>query len=236
MGTANYSPNKQELVQSGEYNLSTHTRNRVELYGFESYLFRIVPQYGNIQTDSKTLTNHPNEFVKVFDASCLNYKNPIENHFKKSIAPLIWDQQLFSETPELNEASRSYGVNFGWSLSTHDAKGTTSILSLTRRSAPVSPQEFSNKIGDLMWLCHQLHTSMSETLSANKIIETNNRLSVRELEILKWTAQGKTASDIGMILNLTTRTVNFHISSAMRKMGATNKTSAVVIAAKCGLL
>ncbi|MCU1757814.1 LuxR C-terminal-related transcriptional regulator [Pseudomonas helleri] len=39
-----------------------------------------------------------------------------------------------------------------------------------------------------------------------------------------------------MILSLTPRTVNFHISSAMRKMGATNKTSAVVIAAKCGLL
>ncbi|WP_186348989.1 LuxR C-terminal-related transcriptional regulator [Pseudomonas lundensis] len=53
---------------------------------------------------------------------------------------------------------------------------------------------------------------------------------------MKWTAEGKTAFDIGMILSLTTRTVNFHISSAIRKMGANNKTSAVVIATKSGLL
>ncbi len=237
MGTANYSPQKQELVQLGEYNLSTHTRNRIELFGFESYFFRIAPRYGNIQKDSKTLTNYPIEFIKAFDASCLTHKNPIENHFKSSIAPLLWDQQLFSETPGLQEASHSYGLNYGWSLSAHDAKGTISILSLSRSSAPVSPQEFSNKIGDLLWLCHQLHTAMSETLAVStKVIEANNRLSVRELEILKWTAQGKTASDIGMILSLTTRTVNFHISSSMRKMGATNKTSAVVLAAKCGLI
>jgi len=39
-----------------------------------------------------------------------------------------------------------------------------------------------------------------------------------------------------MILGLSTRTVNFHISSAMKKLGANNKTSAVVMAAKSGLL
>lgn len=53
---------------------------------------------------------------------------------------------------------------------------------------------------------------------------------------MKWTAEGKIASDIGMILGLSTRTVNFHISSAMKKLGANNKTSAVVMAAKSGLL
>ncbi len=62
------------------------------------------------------------------------------------------------------------------------------------------------------------------------------RLSCREIEILKWTAEGKIAADIGTILSLSTRTVNFHISSAIRKLGANNKTSAVVMAAKSGLL
>ena len=52
---------------------------------------------------------------------------------------------------------------------------------------------------------------------------------------MKWTAEGKIASDIGMILGLSTRTVNFHISSAMKKLGAA-MTSAVVMAAKSGLL
>lgn len=39
-----------------------------------------------------------------------------------------------------------------------------------------------------------------------------------------------------MILGLTTRTVNFHISSAIRKLGTSNKTSAVVLATQRGFI
>jgi len=237
MGTANRVYTKQELTLQGESNLLTYTRNRIELYGFDNFLFRMTTQYGDIQSDRKILTNHPTEFIDTFDASCLSHKNPIENHFKRSIDPLVWDHKLFSETPELQEVSHSYGLNYGWSLSAHDSKGTFSILSLSRRCSHISPQEFNEKVGNLLWLCHQLHMAMYENFFIDmRLNDPNNHLSVRESEVLKWTAQGKTASDIGMILNLTPRTVNFHISSAMRKMGATNKTSAVVIAAKLGLL
>lgn len=61
-------------------------------------------------------------------------------------------------------------------------------------------------------------------------------LSTREIEVLKWSAEGKTAEDIGTILNLKKRTINFHISNAIKKMGATNKTSAVAQALLSGVL
>lgn len=60
-------------------------------------------------------------------------------------------------------------------------------------------------------------------------------LTLREAEILKWSAEGKTAAEVAMILDLKLRTVNFHIGSAIRKMGVTNKTSAVVQAALHGV-
>jgi LuxR family transcriptional regulator len=60
-------------------------------------------------------------------------------------------------------------------------------------------------------------------------------LTIREVEVLKWSAAGKTAAEVAMILDLKLRTVNFHISSAIRKMGVTNKTSAVVRAALNGV-
>lgn len=97
--------------------------------------------------------------------------------------------------------------------------------------------EFSDKAANVLWLCNQLHSAMLERCHLHHRLEIHIiRLSCRELEILKWTAEGKIASDIGMILGLSTRTVNFHISSAMKKLGANNKTSAVVMAAKSGLL
>lgn len=63
-----------------------------------------------------------------------------------------------------------------------------------------------------------------------------NRLTRREREVMLWTAEGKTAFEVGVIVGLTERTVNFHISRTLAKLGATNKTQAAVKAAVLGML
>jgi DNA-binding CsgD family transcriptional regulator len=55
-------------------------------------------------------------------------------------------------------------------------------------------------------------------------------LTPREREVLTWAAQGKSAWEIGEILHITQRTVNEHVRTAARKLGATNRTQAVAIA------
>lgn len=61
------------------------------------------------------------------------------------------------------------------------------------------------------------------------------QLTEREIEILKWTAAGKTADDIALILSMKKRTVHFHVANAVQKMGVCNKTAAVVQAALHGM-
>ena len=61
-------------------------------------------------------------------------------------------------------------------------------------------------------------------------------LTPREIEVLKWSADGKTAAEIGDILSISIPTVNFHIKNAVQKMKAANKTAAVVQALMAGLL
>jgi len=55
-------------------------------------------------------------------------------------------------------------------------------------------------------------------------------LTPREREVLAWVAQGKSAWEIGEILNITKRTVDEHAQAAVRKLGAVNRTHAVAIA------
>jgi DNA-binding CsgD family transcriptional regulator len=52
-------------------------------------------------------------------------------------------------------------------------------------------------------------------------------LSARELEVLRWTADGKTADEIAPALGITARTVNFHIANVMDTLDVPNKTAAV---------
>jgi LuxR family transcriptional regulator, quorum-sensing system regulator BjaR1 len=58
----------------------------------------------------------------------------------------------------------------------------------------------------------------------------SSSLTVREREVLAWVAQGKSAREIGEILHITKRTVDEHVQSAIRKLGALNRTHAVAIA------
>jgi LuxR family quorum-sensing system transcriptional regulator SolR len=66
--------------------------------------------------------------------------------------------------------------------------------------------------------------------------ESTAQLNVREREVMRWTAEGKTSYEIGRILIISTGTVNYHINNAVRKLNAVNKIQAVVKAALLGLL
>jgi DNA-binding response OmpR family regulator len=56
-------------------------------------------------------------------------------------------------------------------------------------------------------------------------------LRERELETLTWAARGKTFWEIGEILGLSKRTVEFHLENARRKLGVATRTQALVKAA-----
>jgi len=61
-------------------------------------------------------------------------------------------------------------------------------------------------------------------------------LTPRELECLYWVAIGKTSWEIGHIIGVTERTVNFHIRRVCEKLGVARRQAAVTIALQHGLL
>jgi DNA-binding CsgD family transcriptional regulator len=60
-------------------------------------------------------------------------------------------------------------------------------------------------------------------------------LTPRELEVLRWTLEGKTAWEVGAILNITERTAVLHLDNATLKLQAKNKHQAVLKALRYGL-
>ena len=62
------------------------------------------------------------------------------------------------------------------------------------------------------------------------------KLTKRELDVLSWTAQGKTAWEVSVILGMSEKTVNFHLGNSMRKLGVSSKHQAVLKALRLGLI
>lgn len=61
-------------------------------------------------------------------------------------------------------------------------------------------------------------------------------LTARQIECLRWTAEGKSSWDIAQILGISPRTVDEHLDNACRKLGVKRRAQAAVAAARAGLL
>ena len=61
-------------------------------------------------------------------------------------------------------------------------------------------------------------------------------LSDREVEVLTWSARGKTSGEIASILGLAKRTIDFHVDNARAKLGVATRIEAAVKAATGGII
>ncbi|GAB4579433.1 MAG: response regulator transcription factor [Anaerolineales bacterium] len=79
-------------------------------------------------------------------------------------------------------------------------------------------------------------TKLLQHISSHSQPELPESLTEREMDVLKLLAQGKTNKEIAGQLFITERTVKFHVSSILGKLGAGNRTEAVTLAAQMGLV
>jgi DNA-binding CsgD family transcriptional regulator len=78
---------------------------------------------------------------------------------------------------------------------------------------------------ELRILAHYFHSHILRLNGHDSSAEM--LISARELECLKWTAEGKTAAEASEILGISERTVRFHLNTAREKMKCANTTQAV---------
>jgi len=70
----------------------------------------------------------------------------------------------------------------------------------------------------------------------NKMISKKYGITGREIEVLQRLKSGGTSREIASMLDISERTVKFHIRNIMRKLKAENRTRAVVIAMEKGIV
>jgi DNA-binding CsgD family transcriptional regulator len=61
-------------------------------------------------------------------------------------------------------------------------------------------------------------------------------LTPQEVVCLRWCKEGKTNWEIGEILSISEKTAEFYLGNAMRKLGATNRITAVMVAIRRGII
>jgi LuxR family quorum-sensing system transcriptional regulator SolR len=180
--------------------------------------------------------NYSRAWQECYNARGYLQVDPTVKHALRSTLPIVWSHGLFEATPQLWEEARGHGLQFGWAQASRDAWGSIGLLTLARSAGRLTAGELHANDAKMAWLTQYAHAGMSRFILPKLVPETLVIMTAREREVLRWTAEGKTAYEISQILTVSERTVNFHINNVVSKLGASNKTQAAVKAAALGML
>lgn len=162
--------------------------------------------------------------------------DPTVAHALLSDEVVLWSDELFAACPQMRAEARAFGLVHGWAQPRRDAHGIVSLLTCVRPDPAVTDEELAAKNERLQWLSYLCHESMLKHWGETLRNDPESKLSDRELEVLRWSCDGKTSADMAEIIGVSEATVNFHMRNACMKLGTPNKTAAAVRAALMGLL
>lgn len=185
-------------------------------------------------------TTFPHEWQNRYNDRGYHRIDPVFHHCRLSHVPARWhdtmhNAALHDEQHQLFREARDAGLFDGFAIPIHGPKGELAVVGL---ASEASEREFAQLVKHARHTAHLMavhfHGAVQRVLEQD-IAETCV-LTEREIECLSWTAQGKSSWDIAQILAVSERTVNFHMSNAMRKLDVTNRTHAVAKSISDGLI
>jgi LuxR family transcriptional activator of conjugal transfer of Ti plasmids len=215
--------------------------NRFCYLGVKGDLSR-EPSTKRTADDAIFLTNVPTAWTDHYLENSFQDDDPIIKESMSARLPFNWSERhkpairSHREEVVINDGL-DFGIRRGFTVPIHGPSGEMGIMSLY---SDLADKQFLKAVHsaqhDLHVLSMHFHDAVQKTLAYGESIPKPIPLTDREVEILRWTAIGKTAWEIGSILHISERTVNFHLQNLMGKLGVHNKTHAAAKAMTFGLI
>lgn len=207
--------------------------------GFEHFVYALTISAPSLKVQHHIINGFPTKWHERYVAREYFKIDPVVHFAQSSSLPAIWSDQKFHDckSREFWDEARALGLETGMSFAVHGQPGLTGILSLSRDQALDLPaSEMAALIGRAQMFAVMVHDAVVRIDLPKLLPEQSLAMTPRELECLKWSADGKTAWEIGQILSITERTVVFHMNNVVQKLGASNKIQAIVRAVSLKLV
>ncbi len=166
-------------------------------------------------------------------------RDPVLGRLMTQPLPVVYDQETYvaAGVGELWERQAPYGYKTGIGVKLHLPGDRHFLLGLDREEALPQPGgELMQMVAGVQLLGAHAMIAADRLLSPTLDKGHLPKLTKREMDVLSWTAQGKTAWEVSVILGMSEKTVNFHLGNTMRKLGVNSKHQAVLKCVAAGAL
>ena len=189
----------------------------------------ITPRSGSTP---QLISNYPSAWTTHYLQNHYERFDPVILQALGRAEPFEWGLAVGSSAQtnhqrELFEEAARFGIRSGFTIPIHDARGPVAAVTF---AADEGQPQFERCIGEhgrvLQLMAMYFHAHARRKLAPDRVVD-GVPLSPREFECLEWTAQGKSAWEIGRILGISRRTAAFHLDNAKAKLGVHSNCQAV---------
>lgn len=226
------------MAADSEQSLLDVVRKSATALGFDHFMLGIEVSRPLLKPVQHVSSGYPLAWRRIYADKEYAWKDPTVSHCKRLATPLVWSEAMYpAQSRDLWEDSRAHGIGFGMSIPVHDFTGSKSMFSLAR-DQPMDPDTgvLEHVMACALVLASCAHFVMNRLIVPGLLSKVDPKLTARERECLAWTAKGKTAAEVGMILQISEATAVFHLNNMVRKFNVANKTQAIAVGVAMGLV
>jgi LuxR family transcriptional activator of bioluminescence operon len=207
--------------------------------GFDSFVFalRVPTQFADARL--VMIDAYPPQWVSHYFEQAFYAVDPVMSYCAKHLVPLQWHELVLpdgSSGAHMMNVASDFGLRTGITMPVHSPHGELGVLSFALNAS----QKFSREVTQqglpyVQMLGGYLHEAVRRV---SGLIENEGApmLTKRELECLRWAADGKTSWEIAHLLHMSESTVNFHLKNSALKLDVCSRQHAVVKAVLQGLI
>ncbi len=186
--------------------------------------------HGHVTYDDQWTHHYANQELFRIDPTLLKAQ--------RSVAPVDWTRLEHDENfRTVFRDAHDFGItDTGITIPVRGPFGDIGGLSVTSDLSPGEWRKLKRHVmSDLQQVAANVHDLVMRSNPLMRALSAP-QLSTREVEILQWTAAGKSQQDIGDILSISHRTVEVHLRSSRQKLHALTTAQAVGRAIALGIV
>jgi DNA-binding CsgD family transcriptional regulator len=204
-------------------------------FGFEQATLLNAPSVEDLLLKPLIIESSlPASYIRDFDRGHMLRACPFASKMRESAVPQVWhlnDPSHAQAFPTvLQNLMRQHGMTAGIAMPINSGDGQRLVFWFGGERAPLGQSEINELAMIILYALDTYNAVKRNEGSAH------SALSARELEVVRWTAQGKTSIEIGQILTLSDHTVNAYMTNAIKKLDCVNRTQLVAKAIRLKLI
>ncbi|MEE2691061.1 MAG: LuxR family transcriptional regulator [Pseudomonadota bacterium] len=211
-------------------------RKLVKAHGFTASRYQVLAkEFRPVDwRDGHRSVDYPREWLERYRESNYFDLDPLVEIARKTHEPFYWHE--VEERLDLTDAQKEYFVDLGRHgfrdglvVPVYLRPGEVAYFGLGAKEK-VLPLSTTDLL-EIQIVCQVTHQRYEQLLEPVETLE----LAPREIEVIAWIMQGKSNSAIAGILGISNHTVDTLVRRCFRKLGATNRLEASLVAVSRGV-